>query len=219
MTTTKDLSRKASKNLVEITNSQKLYMYFLYTVLLALPGLFMFFYLVNMTTINVITSFNLSFFFIFVIPIICDLIIWLLYGRRESTILITEDKIEFYYLKHLFLMINWFEIKTTKIFKEYWETSYYRGRLGPKEYSGYTIQFIGLNLNKNVRLWCFPFNHKNQRLIISGLTEFSEKLDKEILIDESRRESLKLSDPKCQELYEFSKKYRFPKIKKKFGKV
>ncbi|MHA2474418.1 MAG: hypothetical protein ACXAES_14425 [Promethearchaeota archaeon] len=196
---------------LEIVNARKVSKYILYMFLLALPGLFgLIYYFFKLPTIMEIATSTLIIilFFIFGFPAISVLIYWLIHGKRESKIVITNTSIEIYWLNHLFLQMDWSEIKTIKIFKERWKTMYYRGRIGSGVHSGYTVQFIGLNIDKTVRLWCFPFKYKNQRLIMSGLQEFSMKLNKLIEIDESYREPIGIDDPKCPEFAEFYEKYR-----------
>ena len=201
---------KELKEIFKVSSSQKWYKFIIYALVLVLPGLSFFILFIYIPPINLSLTFSFAFVGLLLPPFIYIIFIWYKDWKRKSKLVVTNFKIEFYWLNFLFLQINWADIKTIKIFGERWKYPSHSARIPPIIYSGFTLQFIGPNLNKTVRLWCFPYKYKKQGMIISRLLQFCEKLDKEIDIDESEREIIIVKPDKilCPEFQNFYDKQK-----------
>lgn len=201
---------KGLKEIFKVSSSQKWYKFIFFAVVLIIPGLSFFILFIYIPPINLTLTFSFAVISLLTPPILYIFFIWFKDQKRKSMLVASNVKIEFYWVKNLFLQINWADIKTIKIFGERWKNPDYDAKIPSIIYSGFTLQFIGPNLNKTVKLWCFPFKYKKQGVIISGLLKIGERLDKEIEIDESESEVLIVNsdDPLCPEFQNFYDKHK-----------
>jgi hypothetical protein len=201
---------KELKEIFKVSSTQKWYIYIFYALLFVIPGVSFFLIFIYIPPINLTVSFTLVVSGLLLPPVLYIFYVWFKNWKGKSIVVVTDSKIEFHWLKHLFLQINWSEVDVIKISGERWK---YLGRgvkLLPIINSGFNLHFLGSNLNKSIKLWCFPYRYKQQGIIISGLIKFAEKMKKEIIIDESEKQILILNsnDPICLEFQNFYDKYR-----------
>ncbi|MFW9874975.1 MAG: hypothetical protein ACFFG0_17855 [Candidatus Thorarchaeota archaeon] len=201
------------KGIFRVVSSQKWYKFVLYAIFLLLPGISLFIYFIYIPPVRVSLTFTFIIIGLVLPPILYIIFMWIKERKKKSKLVVSNTQIEFYWLKHLFMQIDWFEITSIKIYGERWRYPSYGTKFWSIVRFGFTLQFLGPNLDKTVRLWCFPFNIKKQGLIISGLLKFSEKLDVKIEIDESNGKELivKPDEPLCPEFLNFYKNHKHKK--------
>ena len=200
---------KEFKEIFKVTSTQKWYKFIFYALLFVFPGLSFFILFIYIPPINLTLSFTFVISGLLLPPLIYIFYVWFKDWKVKSTVIATNTKIEFHWVKHLFLQINWSEIEAIKISGERWKYPSRGVKFLPTVNSGFNLQFLGPNLNKLVKLWCFPYRYKQQGIIITGLIKFAENMGKDITIDETEKEILIINsnEPICLELKNFYNKY------------
>jgi len=139
----------------------------------------------------------LIFFLIIVIPVLI-LVVW---GLKKVKSIITDKKIEFYIGKSLYFKIYWKNLEYINIFSE----KYYDKKRKVK--TSYVIEFIGSEIEKIVRLWCFPFGINKQELIISSIKNSIYGMNKPEIIENPLNDEIKIQSVECNEIDNFKSKF------------
>jgi hypothetical protein len=174
-----------------------------------IPGVSFFIVFIYIPPINLTASFTLVVSGLLFPPVLYIFYVWFKDWKGRSIVVITNTKIEFHWLNHLFLQISWAEIETIKISGERWKYPSRGIKVLQIVNSGFNLQFLGPSLNKSIKLWCFPYRYKQQGKIISELIKFAEKVGKEMVIDESEKEILIINsnEPICLDVQNFYNKH------------
>ncbi len=142
-------------------------------------------------------------------PIITILIFYFIKGLRNSTFIMSVNKLEFFANKFLFLRLYWTEIEKIIVQKETFRRPVSRYTLSfTASDSGYSLNFSGENLDRIINLWCFPFSKKKQNAIIDGLDRFSQRHNKKLILKNKIEDLYDYNKLPCEEINNFMKLHK-----------
>ena len=137
-------------------------------------------------------------FIILVLPVL----ILIVFGFKKVKTIISDKKIEFYIGKALYFKVYWKNLEYVNIFCE----KFYNKKRKIK--TGYVIEFKGPNIEKIVRIWCFPFRMDKQELIVHSIKNNIHGINKPEIIENPIDDEIKIRSVECNEIDNFKTENR-----------
>ena len=147
---------------------------------------------------------------------------WLLFGillwglfmtwSRRSEVFLSSETFRISVDRNLFLQLSWNDIEKITLFKEEWEVSAtpYAFR---NTATGNSLLIKEFESEKTIRLWCFGFGSRKQKMIIAFLKRNCERANIPFSVDNSLLPIIKRQEAPCAAISNFREALKLEKEK------